>query len=171
MRTARVTGGNGDVAGRRWTTSSIDRFQKIVRAVAVQSRSPVSTSVASPTSAASSHAGGAVPSRHLLLVRRLVGDPAGGVRRRGGEPDREDGGGDPRQPPREEQHERARGDRATDERDARPAVGASAASIAEVGALTSVPGEASSSIGTATAASDEGRADHDERDARPGRAA
>ena len=52
-----VTGGNGVVAGASRTASTMPRFQKIVRAVAVQSRSPVTSRVASSSPASSSQVG------------------------------------------------------------------------------------------------------------------
>ena len=60
--TAPATGGNGVVAGVTRTTSRIARFQKIVLAVAVQRRSPLTRSVASPTPAASSQSTSVDPS-------------------------------------------------------------------------------------------------------------
>ena len=68
------------VAGRMRSTSSIARFQKIVRAVAVQSRSPVTSERARPrVPASSSQAGTPSPIGDAVLVRRGIGDAPAAV--------------------------------------------------------------------------------------------
>ncbi len=148
-----VTGGNGTVRGAMRMASSMARFQKIVRAVAVQSRSPVKSNVAPP------HARVVEPSgrRRARPDQRCscadaVGDPPTGV---DGEERQTDGDGDgrrPREAPRHEQDEGTGCERRQRREPPGPHRARAPARTAGVGVFGSVSGPAICPMGTSAAA-------------------